>query len=280
MAATIPGVTMTTVSLIARSSQRPDGDDLCASGAEPEPKPRASPWAMAQAHVLAASRAFERAIADIAAPLRPLEKRGPEVARALVRTALAERLGPAAVGERLARAWQFSLSEGGSRGEVSAARCLRDEAGDAFDGLIRAVPEVDADTAQRLTRALACDQASQQAWSRRLNRALNWWRAYAEPLEPYAALRLRPERTIAARIAGTDRIALILETIAPTRQGGPFTRRLVTWVPQGPAEAMVLQAAANQGGLRRHAMRELKGCPQPSPRFTGRRVLAQTCERS
>ena len=83
---------------------------------------------------------------------------------------------------------------------------------------------------------------------------------------------------LAARIAGTDRLALILETVAAADRGGPFVRRLVAWVPPGPAEALVLQAAAGQGGLRRHAMRELKDCSPPSPRFAGRRVTVPTAE--
>jgi hypothetical protein len=278
MSATIPGVAMSTSTLLAihqaALDERAPGPVRLAQGTAQ----RASPWAVAQAHVVAASRGFERAIADVAAVLRPLEPRGPEVAQALVRTALAERLGSRVVGDRLARAWQVSL--GGTTGRVglSAARCVRDEAGAAFDGLIRVVPDVDADAAERLARALTCDQAGQVAWARRLQRALGWWRAFAEPLEPYAALRLQTERTVAARIAGTDRLALILETVAAADRGGPFVRRLVAWVPPGPAEAMVLQAAAGQGGLRRHAMRELKDCSPPSPRFAGRRVTVPTAE--
>lgn len=280
MTATIPGVAMSTSTLLTfRQSTRED-QQTGPLHVDTATGPRASPWAVAQAQVVAAARGFERAIADVAATLRPLQARGPEVAQALVRTTLAERLGPRAVGEQLARAWQVSLGCTTAGSEDSAARCLRDEAGAAFDGLIRAVPEVDADAAERLARALTCDQAGQLAWTRRLHRALGWWRAFAEPLEPYATLRLQTEHTVAARIAGTDRLALILETVAPDAHGGPFIRRLVAWVPPGPAEAMVLQAAARQGGLRRHAMRELRDCSQPSPRFTGRRVIAPTSARS
>ncbi len=280
MSATIPGVAMSTSALLQFHQPAPEEEQARPLRLQCAADQRASPWEAAQAQVVAASRGFERAIADVAAVLRPLEPRGPEVAQALVRTALAERLGPRAVGERLARAWQVSLGCTTGRRDVSAARCVRDEAGGAFDGLIRAVPEVDTDAAERLARALTCDQAGQLAWARRLHRALGWWRAFAEPLEPYATLRLQSERTVAARIAGTDRLALILETVAPAERGGPFIRRLIAWVPPGPAEAMVLQAAARQGGLRRHAMRELRDCSQPSPRFTGRRSLAPTSSRS
>jgi hypothetical protein len=295
MTTTIPGVALTPRALFALSlanasastARSPDDSarrGVVGAGSAGRPpsaeEPAPGPWTSAQACALAASRAFDRAIADVAGPLRPLEARGPEVAQALVRTALAERLSPAAVGEKLARAWRLGLAAPvGNTAGRSVARCLRDVAGEAFDGLIRAVPLADAESSARLARALGADQSGQAAWSRRLQRALAWWRTYAEPLDPDAPRDLATPRTVAARIAGTDRIALVQEHLAPGQAGGPFHRRLLLWVPPGPPEQMVLHAVASQGNLQRFALRELTSGARPTPRFPRRTLHAAGSDR-
>ncbi|MCB9730128.1 MAG: hypothetical protein H6744_12550 [Deltaproteobacteria bacterium] len=274
MSRTVSGMRMTSAMLLQ------GGGEEAAAGAGPM---GASPWHRAQAHTLAASRALERSIGDVAAALRPLLHRGDEVATALVRSALEARLSQARIGAGLAGAWQRGLATAGRHDRVargtpgdSVARRVREAAGEAFDALIRALPDALAEDADRVSRALADQEADQAAWARRLDEALRWWLEYAEPLGRRRSRDAETARVIAARIAGTDRLALIRES--PRASGGKavIERQFLTWVPPGPAETMVLHAAARHGGLRRHATRELVGCTPPVPRFPGRRTGSGT----